>query len=104
MLRTRRDARVDDAEARPLEDQDRSLWNGAEIAEAIGVAGSQRRGDGRINQACIAAVHALAPVRSNRLARRRPYGKLVSVMSSPVVELNRAVAVAMAEGPAAEPC
>jgi RNA polymerase sigma-70 factor (ECF subfamily) len=104
---SRRDARVDDAgELVLLEDQDRSLWNGAEIAEARSVLqAAMRRGElGPYQlQACIAAVHALAPSaeRTDWPQIAALYGRLASVMNSPVVELNRAVAVAMAEGPAA---
>ena len=54
-------------------------------------------------QACIAAVHALAPDadRTDWEQIAALYGRLASVMRSPVVELNRAVAVAMSEGPEA---
>jgi RNA polymerase sigma-70 factor (ECF subfamily) len=102
---SRRDARVDDAgELVLLEDQDRSLWNGAEIAEARSVLqAAMRRGElGPYQlQACIAAVHALAlsADRTDWPQIAALYSRLASVMNSPVVELNRAVAVAMAEGP-----
>jgi len=102
---SRRAARVDGAgELVLLEDQDRSLWNGSEIADASAVLqAAMRRGEfGPYQlQACIAAVHARAPSAAStdwpQIAAL--YGRLASVMRSPVVELNRAVAVAMAEGP-----
>jgi RNA polymerase sigma-70 factor (ECF subfamily) len=89
-----------------LEDQDRSLWNSAEIAEARSVLqAALRRGElGPYQlQACIAAVHALAasPDATDWPQIVTLYGRLAEVMHSPVVELNRAVAVAMAEGPEA---
>src|SRR5438876_3703025 len=101
---SRLDARVDpDGQLVLLDDQDRSLWNASEIGEARAVlqAGLRRGELGPYQlQACIAAVHALAPSadRTDWAQIVSLYGRLASVMNSPVVELNRAVAVAMAEG------
>lgn len=89
-----------------LEEQDRSLWNRAQIAEGLALV---RRAltsgrDGHYTlQAAIAAVHCRAPSAAETDWREvvRLYTRLAEQMPSPVVELNRAVAVAMAEGPAA---
>jgi RNA polymerase sigma factor (sigma-70 family) len=89
-----------------LEDQDRSLWDRAEIAEATGLLGRALRHDviGPYQlQAAIAALHAQAPSTGqtdwSRIAGL--YGQLLVVAPSPVVALNHAVAVAMTDGPAA---
>jgi predicted RNA polymerase sigma factor len=102
---SRRAARVD-AEGRIvlLEDQDRSLWDRAEIAEGLGLArhASARQPPGPYTlQAAIATEHARAKsARATDWARiRRLYDWLAFIRPSPVVELNRAVAVAMSEGP-----
>ena len=89
-----------------LEDQDRSLWNRALISEGIALVerALATRGFGPYSiQAAIAAVHAEAP---GAEATDWPqivalYDVLVRMDPSPVVELNRAVAVAMRDGPAA---
>jgi RNA polymerase sigma-70 factor, ECF subfamily len=89
-----------------LEDQDRSLWNREQIAEGSALVeqafAGQQVGPYAI-QAAIAAVHAGAPTAD---AANWPqivalYDLLVQAHPSPVVELNRAVAVAMRDGPAA---
>jgi RNA polymerase sigma-70 factor, ECF subfamily len=87
-----------------LEDQDRSLWNRDQIAEGKALlerALSSRRFGPYTIQAAIAAVHAEAP---NAAATDWAqivglYGLLAQAEPSPVVELNRAVAVAMSDGP-----
>lgn len=91
-----------------LEDQDRSLWRRDLIEEGLAMAGHAlalrpERQDPYTIQAAIAAVHAQAPVASATDWARIVglYGILGRIQPSPVVELNRAVAVAMAEGPAA---
>jgi RNA polymerase sigma-70 factor (ECF subfamily) len=103
----RRDGRVDAAGALvPLADQDRTLWRDADIAEGVAVldAALARREPGPYQiQAAIAACHATAPTAE---ATDWPqiaalYGELARWTPSPVVELNRAVAVGMADGPAA---
>ncbi|AHG44668.1 RNA polymerase subunit sigma-24 [Rhizobium leguminosarum bv. trifolii CB782] len=88
-----------------LADQDRSLWDHAKIAEGLALL-SQAMRPGEIGaytlQAAIAAEHARAPVAEETDWRRIAfyYDLLLSAQPSPIVELNRAVAVAMAEGPA----
>ena len=84
--------------------QDRSLWDRAEIEEGLGLvrraAAYQPPGPYTL-QAAIAAEHAQAAsaAETNWARIRRIYDWLLVVQPSPVVELNRAVAVAMAEGP-----
>jgi RNA polymerase sigma-70 factor (ECF subfamily) len=89
-----------------LEDQDRSLWNRGQIEEGLALV-RQALSSGQIGlytlQAAIAAVHAEAPT-----AADTDWGQIVGLYDvlaqadpSPVVELNRAVAVAMRDGPEA---
>jgi RNA polymerase sigma-70 factor (ECF subfamily) len=103
----RRESRVGPAgELVLLEDQDRERWDRAEIAEGIRLLDRAMRrgapGPYRL-QACIAALHAAAPTASATDWRRIAalYDRLMLVAGSPVVALNRAVAVAMVEGPEA---
>ena len=101
---SRRAARVDDAgELVLLEDQDRSLWDRDQIEEGLELTRRALAGPPRpyALQAAIAAEHAGARTASETdWARiRRLYDWLAFVSPSPVVELNRAVAAAMAEGP-----
>jgi RNA polymerase sigma-70 factor (ECF subfamily) len=89
-----------------LEDQDRTLWNAAQIAEGsalVARALSSRRAGPYTLQAAIAAVHAAAlDAASTDWAQIAGlYDLLSRVDPSPVVELNRAVAVAMRDGPQA---
>jgi RNA polymerase sigma-70 factor (ECF subfamily) len=103
---SRRAARTSaDGEVILLDDQDRSLWNREQIAEGLRLVeqalGSRRFGPYSI-QAAIAAVHAEAPH-----ASATDWGQIVGLYDvllradpSPVIELNRAVAVAMRDGPA----
>jgi RNA polymerase sigma-70 factor, ECF subfamily len=89
-----------------LEDQDRSLWNRDQIAEGKALverALSSRRVGPYTLQAAIAGVHADAPdTAATDWARIVGlYNLLVHLEPSPVVELNRAVAVAMRDGPGA---
>ncbi len=89
-----------------LEDQDRALWDRAEIAEGIACverAFSARRIGPYGLQAAIAAVHAEAPdaAATDWGEIVALYDVLVRVEPTPVVRLNRAVAVAMRDGPAA---
>jgi RNA polymerase sigma-70 factor (ECF subfamily) len=89
-----------------LEDQDRSLWDAALIAEGRALVDraleTLQFGSYSV-QAAIAAVHASAPTASATEWRRivALYDALVAMNPSPVVELNRAVAVAMRDGPEA---
>jgi RNA polymerase sigma-70 factor (ECF subfamily) len=101
---SRRDARVDEAgELVLLEEQDRSLWGQAEIREGVLLVDEAlRRGGGRYAlQGAIAAEHARAASADEtdwaRIAAL--YARLARLDPGPVVELNRAVAVALAEGP-----
>lgn len=102
---SRRDARTGDGGAIVLlEDQDRSLWDYKEIDEGRRVldrALAIRRPGGYQLQAAIAALHADAATAEStdwpQIAAL--YGELARVDPSSVVELNRAVAVAMADGP-----
>jgi RNA polymerase sigma-70 factor (ECF subfamily) len=100
-------SRVDDSgEFVPLESQDRLLWNGAQISEAVSILDDAAR-RGRPGpyqlQAAIAACHATADSTDDtdwpQIALL--YRELGRLTPSPVVELNRAVAVAMAAGPEA---
>lgn len=89
----------------PLEDQDRSLWDRAGIDEGVEVldrALALRRPGPYQVQAAIAACHADAPGPRETDWRQIAllYGELARRAPGPVVELNRAVAVAMDEGPA----
>jgi RNA polymerase sigma-70 factor (ECF subfamily) len=89
-----------------LEDQDRSKWDADLIAEGRALverAWSAGRFGAYAIQAAIAAVHASAPAPEATDWRRIAalYDALLAVNPSPVVELNRAVAVAMRDGPAA---
>jgi len=89
-----------------LEEQNRNLWNQEQIREGIALIESALR-DGRATpyalQAAIVAVHAQAPSVEGTDWRQivALYELLLRVQPSPVVELNHAAAVAMAEGPAA---
>jgi RNA polymerase sigma-70 factor (ECF subfamily) len=103
----RREERIDPAgELVLLEDQDRGRWDRAKIGEGVRLLDRAIRrgppGPYRL-QACIAALHAVAPTAAATDWRRIVllYDQLMEVASSPVVALNRAVAVAMMEGPAA---
>jgi RNA polymerase sigma-70 factor (ECF subfamily) len=101
---SRREARVDEAgELVLLEEQDRSRWDRAEIEEGLRlVPGAVRSRPGAYTlQAAIAAEHARAasPEDTDWSRIAGLYRQLAAVAPSPVVELNRAVAVAMAEGP-----
>src|SRR5438094_1545647 len=89
-----------------LDDQDRSLWNQDQIAEGISLVGkalSSRRIGPYTLQAAIAAVHAQAssPAVTDWAQIVGLYDVLMRASPSPVVELNRAVAVAMRDGPLA---
>jgi RNA polymerase sigma-70 factor (ECF subfamily) len=104
---SRRDARLDaDGEPVPLDEQDRRRWDSAGIAEGLDLLDTalRRREPGPYQvQAAIAACHARAGQAADtdwpQIAAL--YGRLTELAPSPVVRLNRAVAVAMAQGPAA---
>jgi RNA polymerase sigma-70 factor (ECF subfamily) len=87
-----------------LDQQDRLLWNRDQIAEGVSLTGralASRRFGPYTLQAAIAAVHAEASSTASTDWRQITllYDGLIRIQPSPVVELNRAVAVAMCEGP-----
>jgi RNA polymerase sigma-70 factor (ECF subfamily) len=89
-----------------LEHQDRSLWNKEQIAEGVALleqALNSRRFGSYTLQAAIAAVHAEAESVAATDWRQivALYNQLVRIQPSPVVHLNRAVAIAMRDGPEA---
>ncbi|MDB6169564.1 MAG: polymerase subunit sigma-24 [Verrucomicrobia bacterium] len=89
-----------------LEQQDRSAWNHALIREGVALAEralATRRFGPYTLQAAIAAVHAEAPAPEATDWRQicALYAALLAMQPSPVIELNRAAAIAMHEGPAA---
>ena len=89
-----------------LENQDRSLWNREQIAEGVALVEKARktRGFGAYTvQAAIAAVHAQAEsaARTDWQKIVALYDELLRIQPTPVVQLNRAVAVAMRDGPEA---
>jgi RNA polymerase sigma-70 factor (ECF subfamily) len=89
-----------------LQDQDRARWDRAEIDEGTALLERAMR-SGRTGpfqvQAAIAALHdsAVGPDETDWPQIAALYGRLATLAPSPVVELNRAVAIAMADGPAA---
>ena len=98
----RREARFRDGELVLLADQDRSLWDTAQIADGRAVLDRALALRGRgpyVVQAAIASLHADEPRDWPQIAAL--YGELARLTGSPVVELNRAVAVAEADGPEA---
>jgi RNA polymerase sigma factor (sigma-70 family) len=103
----RRAARTDeDGMLVPLAEQRRDLWDRAQIAEGLELIG-RALGTGRVGpyqlQAAIAAVHDEAPSADRTDWRRilALYDVLEEIAPGPVVTLNRAVALAMVEGPRA---
>jgi RNA polymerase sigma-70 factor (ECF subfamily) len=101
---SRRQARVDAAGALvTLDEQDRSLWDRAQIEEGLGLVDALRMGHvGPYQlQAAIAALHAEAagPDDTDWRQIAAVYGELARIHPSPVVQLNGAVAVGMSEGP-----
>jgi RNA polymerase sigma-70 factor, ECF subfamily len=97
---SRRDARIGPAgELVLLPEQDRSLWHGDEIQEGLELVHGLPPGVYAL-QAAIAAEHALAATAEETDWRRIAdlYGLLARAAPGPVVELNRAVAVSLAEG------
>ncbi|HKW93253.1 MAG TPA: RNA polymerase sigma factor [Methylomirabilota bacterium] len=104
---SRRATRLDEAgDIVLLEDQDRTRWDRAEIEEGAALVDAALRDESRVPgpyvlQAAIAAAHAQASTAAATDWRRISalYGMLARVHPTPVVQLNRAVAVAMADGP-----
>jgi RNA polymerase sigma-70 factor (ECF subfamily) len=98
----RRAARFSGGELVLIADQDRSLWDAAQIAEgraSLERALAQRGRGPYVVQAAIASLHVDDPPDWPQIAAL--YGELARLTGSPVVELNRAVAVAETEGPEA---
>jgi RNA polymerase sigma-70 factor, ECF subfamily len=97
---SRRDARFRDGDLVLLAEQDRSLWNTAQIRDGRSVLDRALalHGHGPYTiQAAIASLHAELPPDWPQIAAL--YGELGRLTASPVVELNRAIAVAETEGP-----
>ena len=103
----RRDARIDErGELVLLDDQDRTRWDHAQIAEGLALSEAAMAANAYgpyVIQSAIAAAHSRAECAdaTDWRAIADLYRSLVEIRPSPVVELNRAVAVAMADGPAA---
>ena len=98
----RREARYRDGELVLLGDQDRTRWDPVELAEGAASLGRARTLGGRgvyLLQAEIASLHTADPRDWTAIAGR--YDELSALTGSPVVELNRAVAVAEVAGPEA---
>lgn len=104
---SRREARTGpNGEPILLDDQDRARWNHDAIDEGLALldrAITERRPGPYQLQAAIAAMHARAPRPEDTdwAEIAMLYGRLAAFTPTPVVELNRAVAIAMADGPAA---
>lgn len=101
---SRRESRIDEeGDVVLLEEQDRSRWNQPQIAEALPLAAEALRGRAGAYalQAAIAAEHCKASRAEDTNWREivRLYGELERLEPSPIVVLNRAVAIAMAQGP-----
>jgi RNA polymerase sigma-70 factor (ECF subfamily) len=102
LLDARREARFRGGDMVLLADQDRSLWDTAQIADGRAVLGRALALHGRgpyVVQAAIASLHADEPRDWPQIAAL--YGELSRLTDSPVVELSRAVAVAEVQGPQA---
>jgi RNA polymerase sigma-70 factor, ECF subfamily len=100
---SRRSARIDaSGELVTLDAQDRALWDRDDIARGVSVLESSSSVGPYVLQAAIAAEHATARTAADTAwtSIATLYEKLVEIMPTPVVRLNRAVAVAMASGPA----
>jgi RNA polymerase sigma-70 factor (ECF subfamily) len=98
----RRPARIEDGRYVALDDQDRALWDRRRVVEGIRAldrAGSFHCPGPYQLEAAIAALHMDEPVDWDRIAEL--YGELDRLSGSPVVRLNRAVAVGFASGPEA---
>ena len=96
----RRDARVREVVLVPLDEQDRSLWDEQQIIEGrelLGRAVARQSAGTYVIQAAIADLHLQQPRDWHQIAAL--YGTLAKRTGSPVVELNRAVAIAELDGP-----
>jgi RNA polymerase sigma-70 factor (ECF subfamily) len=102
LLEARRAARLRDGELVPLEEQDPSLWDPGLIEEgraALDRAIALRGRGPYVLQGAIASLHAEDPRDWEQIAAL--YGELSRLTGSPVVALNRAIAVAESDGPEA---
>jgi RNA polymerase sigma-70 factor (ECF subfamily) len=102
LLDARRAGRFRDGDLVLLDDQDRALWDAAQIADGRAVLDRALALRGRgpyVIQAAIASLHADEPRDWPQIAAL--YGELGRLTGSPVVELNRAIAIAEEQGPAA---
>jgi RNA polymerase sigma-70 factor, ECF subfamily len=98
----RRDARFENGELVLLPNQDRSLWNEEQLArgrESLDLALALSGRGSYVIQAAIAALHSDDPLDWTEIAAL--YAELARLTGSPVVEMNRAIAIAEATGPAA---
>jgi RNA polymerase sigma-70 factor (ECF subfamily) len=99
---SRRAARVRDGQAVPLDDQDRSLWDEAQIAEGrdfLQAALARRQAGPYVLQAALAELHLHQPREWPRIAAL--YEALARHTGSPIAEMNRAIAIAEIHGPEA---
>jgi RNA polymerase sigma-70 factor, ECF subfamily len=102
LVEARREARLRDGDLVLLDDQDRGLWDDAQIEQGqveLDLALALQGRGPYVVQAAIASLHADDPIDWPQIAAL--YGELFRLTESPIVELNRAVAVAEAEGPLA---
>ena len=96
----RRSARVRDEQVVPLDDQDRGLWNERQIAEGrrvLQTAMTRERSGPYVVQAAIAELHLHQPRDWPQIAAL--YETLARLTGSPIVEMNRAIAIAEIHGP-----
>jgi RNA polymerase sigma-70 factor (ECF subfamily) len=99
---SRRETRFRDGELMLLADQDRSRWDAEQITRGRAELDRALALDGRgpyVLQAAIASLHVQTPCDWAQIAAL--YGELVHLTGSPIVELNRAIAVAETQGPEA---
>jgi RNA polymerase sigma-70 factor (ECF subfamily) len=99
LVEARREARLREGDLVLLRDQDRELWDDGQLERGRAALERALALQGRgpyVVQAAIAALHADDPIDWPQIAAL--YGELARLTQSPVVELNRAVAVAEAEG------
>jgi len=102
MQNSRREARVDPSgELLTLEEQDRSRWDRSDIQRGGAILSSARARGPYVLQALIAQCHAVAGSATSTDWSQivALYDELLSVAPSPVIELNRAIAVGMRDGP-----
>jgi RNA polymerase sigma-70 factor (ECF subfamily) len=98
---SRRGARVSGGELLTIEEQDRALWDGADIRRGLAMLASARERGAYVLQASLAACHARASSAETTDWRRivALYDELLARTPSPVIELNRAIAIGMRDGP-----